>query len=403
MSFAGVTDGMMDRRRWLRSGCAHCLALSGLFVSLPSKAQTTPSPAEPSKRFERPALDSDEGGLWAISDREEQKLRRSALALRDAKLTKYLQDMVCQLTPVHCADIRIHVVRTPWFNASMAPNGMMQIWTGLLLRVENEAQLAAVLGHEIAHYLERHSIERLRDIKDRAAVAQFVGMFGLVGAIGQLGVLAGAFAFSREHEFRADRLGMKLLQQAGWAGEEAPKVWTNLLDELKVVGGEEVGKRSPMFATHPAVDERRAELAKLITAGGQSRRAELMSVVDSHRLGWVQDELRRGQFEESIALFGRMIQAEPRSALALYGRAESYRLRTAKDDDEKALADLQAAASPEVAADKPLALVWRSLGLLRQKRREAEAAVAAFEQYLRLAPDAPDVSLINHYLKELKS
>lgn len=392
-----------SRRAWLRSACAHCVAVGGMFSGLQAQAQTTPTPeADLSKRFDRPAIDTDEGGMWAMMDREETRLRRSPLALRDADLTKYLQDMVCQLTQTHCPDVRVHVVRTPWFNASMAPNGMMQVWSGLLLRVENEAQLAAVLGHELAHYLERHSIERLRDMKNRAAVAQFIGMFGLVGAIGQLGILAGAFAFSREHETRADRLGMKLLQQAGWSGEEAPKVWGNLLDEAKVIGGEDVGKRSPFFATHPAIEDRRTELSKLITAGGQSKPLPLTQVLEKHRLSWIQDEIRRGQFEESMVLFGRMIKADSQDTLALYGRGESYRLRAGKDDADKALADLQAVASAESANKKSVPEAWRSLGLVHQQRKDAAPAVQAFEKYLALAPDAADANLIKHYLTELK-
>ena len=50
----------------------------------------------------------------------------------------------------------------------MAPNGMMQVWSGLL-RVDNEAQLASVVGHEIGHYLQRHTVERLRDAQSRSA------------------------------------------------------------------------------------------------------------------------------------------------------------------------------------------------------------------------------------------
>jgi len=53
----------------------------------------------------------------------------------------------------------------PCFNAGMAPNGMMQIWSDLLMRVESEVQLAPVIEHEIGHYLQRHTVERLRDIK----------------------------------------------------------------------------------------------------------------------------------------------------------------------------------------------------------------------------------------------
>ena len=74
----------------------------------------------------------------------------------------------CRTSPAGSAPVIVPtsgstLVRTPYFNASMAPNGMMQVWSGLLLRVDNEAQLAAVLGHEIGHYLARHSVERLRD------------------------------------------------------------------------------------------------------------------------------------------------------------------------------------------------------------------------------------------------
>jgi beta-barrel assembly-enhancing protease len=392
-----------SRRAWLRSACGHCMAAGGMFSGLQVQAQIIPTPeADLTKRFERPAVDTDEGGMWAMMDREETRLRRSPLAIRDADLTKYLQDMVCQLTQTHCPDIRVHVVRTPWFNASMAPNGMMQVWSGLLLRVENEAQLAAVLGHEIAHYLERHSIERLRDIKNKAALAQFIGMLGLVGAIGQLGILASAFAFSREHETRADRLGMKLLQQAGWSGEEAPKVWGNLLDEVKILGGEDVGKRSPLFATHPAIENRRAELTKLIVPGGQSKPVPLAKALEKHRLSWVQDEIRRGQFEESLALFGRMIKADSLDALALYGRGESYRQRAGKEDAEKALVDLQAATALDAAEKKSVPEAWRSLGLVHQQRKDAAPALQAFEKYLALAPEAADANLIKHYLTELK-
>lgn len=392
----------MNRRAWLRGTCAQCLMTTGMFSAMTSQAQTNSVQADLSKRFERPAIDTDEGGLWSMMDREETRLRRSPLAIRDADLTKYLQDMVCQITQTHCPDIRVHVVRTPWFNASMAPNGMMQIWSGLLLRVENEAQLAAVLGHELAHYLEKHSIEQLRDLKNRAAFAQFIGMFGIVGAIGQLGVLAGAFAFSREHETRADRLGMKLLQQAGWSGEEAPKVWGNLLEEVKIVGGDDVGKRSPLFATHPAIELRRTELLKLITPGGQSKPAPLAKILEKHRLNWIQDEIRRGQFEESMVLFGRMIKADPQDALALYGRGESYRLRAGKDDADKALSDLQTATTNDVASKKTVPEAWRSLGLVHQQRKDTAPAVQAFEKYLALAPEAADANLIKHYLTELK-
>ena len=74
-----------------------------------------------------------------MMDRAEAQLRRSPFVLRDEKLRAYVQDITCRLASQHCPDVRVHLVRTPYFNASMAPNGMMQVWSGLLLRVENEA------------------------------------------------------------------------------------------------------------------------------------------------------------------------------------------------------------------------------------------------------------------------
>ncbi len=393
------------RRAALRLACRFCLGWLGLpaCTSLSAQAQSAvpPSSAQgemPTARFARPAIDTDEGGLWSLMDREEMRLRRSPYVVRDPKLTHYLHEMVCRLGGDHCADIRVHVVRTPLFNASMAPNGMMQIWSGLLLRIQNEAQLAAIMGHELGHYLERHTIERLRDLKSRAAFAQFIGLFGIVGAVGQLGVLASAFAFSREQESRADRLGMQLMQRAGYDGRQAAQVWDNLLAELKITGGEEVGKGSPMMATHPPAESRRDDLLKLAgDAAGTLGSTPWREVVAAHRLGWLQDEVRRGQFEESILLFGRLLQQDQDDAQVLFARGEAYRQRAIQDDVGMALVDLARASQLQ---DAP-AEVFRSLGLVHRQRDDKAAAMTSFEKYLGLAPDAADAGLIRHYLVEL--
>ena len=97
-----------------------------------------------------------------------------------------------------------------------------------MLRVDSEAQLAAVLGHEIGHYLERHSIERLRSAKSSSAVGQFAGMFGVVGLIGAMGLVAGQYAYSRDNERDADRIGLLLMNRAGYDAAEAAKVWEEI-------------------------------------------------------------------------------------------------------------------------------------------------------------------------------
>lgn len=395
-----------DRRQVLRSACRWCTGVVGMLNGLPALGQSASTGIDPvpdndnstSSRFTRPALSTDEGGLWALMDREETRLRRSPFLVRDPTLARYLQQIACALVADHCPDVRVHLVRTPLFNANMAPNGMMQIWTGLLLRVENEAQLVAVLSHEIGHYLERHTLERLRDTKNRAAFAQFLGLFGAVGALGQLGMLAGSFSFSREQETRADRLGMRLMRRAGYDGRQAAAIWDNLLAELRVTGGEEVGKRSPMMATHPPVETRRDELLILAgESGGRTGTQSFRAMIAPHRLAWLLDEIRRGQFEESLALLGRMVGTAPADAELLFARGEVYRLRNDAGDVNRSIADLERA----TALDKPPGIAYRSLGLLRKQRGEAAQAQVAFERYLAEMPDAADAGLIRHYQTEL--
>src|SRR2546427_11246855 len=200
----------MNRRGFLAGGCACCVG--GLVPGLAAAQAAWEIPA----RFARPDAGSVGGGLWPRMDREEVRLRKSPFSLRDPKLQAYVQDIACRLAGEHCPDVRVHLVRTPLFNASMAPNGMMQVWSGLMLRVDNEAQLAAVLGHEIGHYLARHSVERLRDAKSRAAFGSFMGMFGVVGAVGVLATLAAAFAYSRGHQRRAGNNRLLLMHNAGY-------------------------------------------------------------------------------------------------------------------------------------------------------------------------------------------
>ncbi|MEJ8838914.1 M48 family metalloprotease [Ramlibacter sp. AN1133] len=389
---------LAGRRAFLRSACRHCAGFGALGLAPAAFAQAPPEWKSP-PRFARPALDTDEGGLWSMMDREETRLRRSPLVVRDPVLTAYLRDVVCRLGGEHCEDVRVYVVRTAQFNASMAPNGSMQVWSGLLLRVDNEAQLAAVLGHELGHYLERHTAERLRDLKNKAAAVTALALFGLPGALAALGVAASAMGFSRDQETRADEVGMRLLRNAGYDGRQAAQIWDDLLAELKVRGGEDVGTRSVMFASHPPAGDRRDALLKIAGDGGGKLGAEeLDRVMAPHRLDWLQEELRRGQFEESLELFNRKLKLRPADPEFLYARGEALRQRGQDEDVAPALADLQQGAGLAKAPPE----LFRSLGLLQRRRQDAAAANAAFEKYLTLAPEAGDAGLIKSYLTEVK-
>lgn len=385
---------LLTRRRLMGAACAHC---SGLWA-FGARAQVPGDEAWPMPgRFAAPDLASDEGGLWALMQREEARLRRGPFMIQDAALRDYLRGIVARLAGEHAADIRVYPVRNPFFNASMAPNGMMQVWSGLLLRVENEAQLAAILGHEIGHYVQRHLLERLRDAKGRSAFGLWLSLFGVVGLVGQLAMIAGALGFSRDHEREADRIGLRLMRRAGYDPREASKVWDHLRAETKA--GPDGGESSnPMMATHPPSDERSQTLARLAedATGGFVGQVEYDQRIAPLKVAMLEDELRRARYAETLVLLDRLIVRLPQRTDLLYFRGETRRLREAEGDLDAALADFQAAVAR---GDEP-PQTHRSLGYLQQKRQDAAAARAAFERYLQLAPQAPDAAMVKTYLNE---
>lgn len=388
----------MKRRHVLAAGCAQCASLWSSAAwpqSGGGGAWIAPD------RFAKPDLGSDEGGLWAMMEREETRLRRSPFVMRDPALREYLQGIACKLGGSHCPDLRVYPVRTPFFNASMAPNGMMQVWSGLLLRVDNEAQLAGVIGHEMGHYMQRHMLDRLRDIKARTAFSTFMAAFGLVGLVGQLAAAAGAMAFSRDQEREADGIGLALMRHAGYDPREAGKVWGNLRAELEAVPGGDPTKSSPLFATHPPSDERSETLARLAESagGGFVGDAEYAAKLAPFQFQLLEDELKRGQHGETLALLDRLVKRSPQRADLFYFRGETKRLRAGEEDLANALVDLEQA----IALGNEPAQVHRAIGYIHQKSERAAQARAAFMRYVDQAPDAPDANLIRAYLTESKT
>jgi predicted Zn-dependent protease len=399
-SSRAIPSSRLLRRRFL-AGCCGCVALA----AAPRAFSQQPYAMPP--RIARPDPASDEGGWWAQMDREEQQLKRSGFLVRDPVLARYVSGIACRLAGEHCPDVRVYLVRTPIFNAMMAPNGMMQVWSGLLLRMTNEAQLAAVIGHEIGHYVARHSIERIRNAKSMTGFAQFLGIAltaagaGGVGSVAQLALIAGFFSYTRDQEREADQIGLDLMTRAGYAPIEAARVWENLLEETKSgeQEGEEYWGRSILFATHPPAEERQktlAEMAAVASGTGRSGAAEYRAVLAAHRAEFFADELKRRRFGETRVLLARLRAALPEDGEVQFWIGEAHRLRGQGEDLARAL-DAYRAAAPMPGTPPEL---YRSLGLVHRQLGQPQEAFAAFSRYLELRPGAADADLIRAYVKE---
>jgi predicted Zn-dependent protease len=240
----------------------------------------------------------------------------------------------------------------------------------------------------------------LRDVKSRTAFMGVLAFAGGIGLIGQLAMMAGAYAYSREHETEADRIGVQLMRSAGYDPRESARVWTHLREELTAGAGGDPAKRSVMFATHPPTDERQRALQELAGSdGGFLGDDTFAEHIDPFMADLLDDELRRAQYDESVVLLTRLAARRPQRGDLRFARGEALRLRAKPGDADEAMSDYRSA----LGLERPPAQAHRAIGLLhRQQGQKAEAA-KAFNQYLLQAPTAPDTELILSYLNELKT
>ncbi|HYH45567.1 MAG TPA: M48 family metalloprotease, partial [Thermoanaerobaculia bacterium] len=114
----------------------------------------------------------DEVELWEESRAEEEKLLESVRLYDDPLLESYLEDIVESLTPPGMAAnphlrYRVRIIEDPTLNAFAYPHGSIYIHTGLMARLENEDQLATVLGHEMSHVEGRHMLRQRRSAQNK--------------------------------------------------------------------------------------------------------------------------------------------------------------------------------------------------------------------------------------------
>ncbi|MGL5836883.1 MAG: M48 family metalloprotease [Sphingorhabdus sp.] len=344
--------------------------------------------------------EKDERGLWMQADEDERTIKASNFVIRDPALNAYVRDVFCKTVgQEECAPVRIYIVRTAYFNASMSPNGMMIIWSGLLLRTRNEAQLAAVLGHEYTHFRNRHSLQLFRSVKGNANVAAIFGMFGLVGSLAQLAILSNIFTFSREMERDADAGSIPMLAAAGYDPSEASKIWGQIRDEADATAAargtkSRKDKNGGMFATHPGSAERMATMAEMAeksrtATSSNTREAEYRQALQPFWADFIDDQIKLNDFGATELLLGQLASGGWTPEL-LFARGELYRMRGKPEDLSKAAEFYrQAVADPGAPVES-----WRGLGLALLRNGQELEGKSALKEYLKLRPDAKDRPMI---------
>ena len=402
----------VSRRTVLSGGGAMAAAL----VAGAAEARILPKDMVPLIGPGYRAVDQDEKGLWQQMERVEEEVSGSNLLIKDPALTRYLGTLIGNVGGPAAKDMRIYLARIPEFNAVMFPTGFAVVFSGLLLRMRNEAQLAGVIAHESAHFLRKHQLRQWRDMRRKTDVFSFLAMgAGVAGGaagiyagdlvrLAQFGTILSLLKYNRTLEAEADAMGVRLLAEAGYDPMAMSETWQQLIGELDLSAKYRRKKRDrdfSLFSTHPAPESRMADLkisameAKVPGKAYEAHRDRYLAALANIRPTLLDDQVKLNDPGASQYVIETLARDGWNGLLRFY-EGETWRLRNSqKQHDELRAAQGYAAAVlyPDVPAD-----AWRWHGIMLMKQGRAAEARAAFAQYLRMAPNAPDAPFVRQMM-----
>ncbi len=312
----------------------------------------------------------------------------------EPQLTRYVQSVGERIVKV--SDRRLpyefHVINDSSPNAWALPGGKISINRGLLVELDNEAELAAVLAHEVVHAAARHSAQAIERgiFLQGAVIATGVALgdsnyhdLGVMGA--NMGAQLTNQKFGRDDETEADYYGIQYMVRAGYDPSAAVELQETF---VRLAEGKEPNWLAGLFASHPPSRQRvaanREQVRKLSDPGGELGETRYRNAVarlkrskpayeayDEARLA-----LQKGQLDTALAKINKAIRIEPKEASFYSLRGE---IKVAKDQDKAALKDLDRAVALNAEYYRPLlvrGLARRQVGALQGASDDLQRSVA---------------------------
>ena len=267
----------------IRKQTIKAMALSGLLLVV-SACSTNPATGE--RQFTALLPASSEAQVGA---QEHAKIEQTYGKFMTGPIASYVSEVgkrVAQNTERKDVTYRFYVIDTPMVNAFALPGGYIYVSRGLLTLANSEAELAAVLGHEIGHVTARHAAERMSQGTLAGLGAAVLGatVGGGAGDLANLGSNLYISSYSRGQEHQSDELGVRYISRAGY-DPQAMAGFLKSLDAQSKLEAKENGQNSTgfnYFSTHPLTTERvqqaRAEAAKYAANNTENRAAYLQQI-----------------------------------------------------------------------------------------------------------------------------
>ena len=373
--------------------------------------------------YETPALpaEADEAELWERASRHENRLRNAGTIFRSRHMEAYIESLAARMLGDSIDHLGLTIdfvlVEEPVLSAWAYPYGTIGLHTGLMVRMDNEAQFGAILAHEISHFLQRHTYREMLDGDRQSKVGKGLGFLaslalaketgtfdkGVMDFAGDLWENLATSGYSKKNEYVADEEGLELMARAGLPIDEAIPAF-EALAENKVYGAADPRK---MWSSHPRLEDRIKNLQKEIKRAKRKKtyvEAASPDPQDYYRgiapalLMNARLDIREHQYTRAREALQRYLSVHPGDPEAHFLLGETYRRANPMGPE---FAESQAAYRDALQQDSAYAPALRELGMTHRIQRQNAAARQAFEEYLAHAPDAPDAGIIRGYLEGL--
>lgn len=368
----------------------------------------------------------DQQNILEWSKAEEKTLAMSGLFYNDLIYDDYVSEIgnkVLKHVPGReKINFRFHTIRNPFLNAFAMATGAIYVHTGLVARLENEAQLAAVIAHEINHAVEQHPVLGYSHSKSQLAGYQFLSIgasvaIALVGGRGtgayigdqfaQMGLVlmtsASMSSYSREMEQESDIHGLQWIVAAGYNPNEVPKVFALFLREY----GDQGKMENYFWGDHPRNETRmkylNAEIQKKLTARAIPPQFTGDDVYKKRTNTLLKEDARlniqESMFHTALAELDTFILRNPLDPEAVYFKGFALHSMTKNPDT---LAMGKELLNKSIAMDPTFAKPHRALAAIAEKDTVQAEAIAHYEAYLELEPKAKDRLFIKWKIDQLQ-